>query len=1027
MKKKEIPLIDFSQIQNKYNIIEMKFPLPEISSIILNTKLEEFFEELTTLCKTSLLLFINKSNNDKISLENEITPQNQSKIKFDQKISNLPKSCLYTKLIEICLEIFNNDSNEKSQNENSRNYILKENPGLQLYILKFFQILFEISKDPIFSNKFFWKNLFNKYFLFYFNENFKSYEDVPQTFKILRNYLFYFAFSVSYKLVSFTPNQITQLINIAYNNKSNINLIYHIFSTIYEFFDLQKDLKPLQNLESKTFEKFCDLVFHLHQIHTKNWENSKEKFENKHQLWDFIKLRYLSLQIFSSFVFMIPEIFQNKFSNNYIINNSSTVATLLNLVNENQTKDFSFTLIHKLFSFVNKNNFKKFEVLSCAILTKILEIQQKIEVQVEKNEQVKENINSIREILQLLTDIISSYGLNLQKLFVEMEIYNFLKQVFGDPLLLSSLIKNILLLLLAIFKNCPVNIATFKKQFGFKKLRKYIMQINQDLIDSEVCEIILDIMVNNGKFDINKNFLIENEDSALFLLQLFSKSNQDIFCQILDIFFQICEQSILNRSACSSSGFISFLIKFITKISDSPKSMEIQEKIIRLIEIISSLRITTNELKLIFSHLKSLPGNFRPPRSSLILSIINKITQKTEQFPRSFFNFSGESSFLRLSSVPQSIFKRGYSFVTWFRLGDLFRTKHPQMDEIYKPRIFSFMSKEKEGFELFFNNIIYPTNDGSNEDEKSEVQFKLSFVIHLPSKNVIKAQKEIRLQIRKWYFIALTHKNKASSLGKFVIYINGKVAYSSHNIKYPSFSGLRYNHIGSDPFGKNCFCGQMSSIYLFNEELSKPQIEGIYSLSPNYFLSFSEAEWIINSSKIVSKEDFLDGSLQSKLFMSLRSQAVNKDQFIDKNERNNVKAQFINVSQGTTSIIHDVIYRSNGISVLFPLIIQSDQPLGSQQNIEIFKTQENYKNLIDYSIDPEISNQIFNIIKNVLIQSPANQQGMIRSHGFMILSHLYQHIHASHITENLIISIQEIITQINNPILIKDMIHNFPS
>ncbi|KAJ5078629.1 protein fmp42 [Anaeramoeba ignava] len=168
MKKKEIPLIDFSQIQNKYNIIEMKFPLPEISSIILNTKLEEFFEELTTLCKTSLLLFINKSNNDKISLENEITPQNQSKIKFDQKISNLPKSCLYTKLIEICLEIFNNDSNEKSQNENSRNYILKENPGLQLYILKFFQILFEISKDPIFSKQIFFGKIYstNIFFLF---------------------------------------------------------------------------------------------------------------------------------------------------------------------------------------------------------------------------------------------------------------------------------------------------------------------------------------------------------------------------------------------------------------------------------------------------------------------------------------------------------------------------------------------------------------------------------------------------------------------------------------------------------------------------------------------------------------------------------------------------------------------------------------------------------------------------------------------------------------------------------------------
>ncbi|KAJ5074096.1 beach domain-containing protein lvsc [Anaeramoeba ignava] len=577
-----------------------------------------------------------------------------------------------------------------------------------------------------------------------------------------------------------------------------------------------------------------------------------------------------------------------------------------------------------------------------------------------------------------------------------------------------------------IFRNNSLNIKIFKKQIGFKNLRKYILQINHSLIDYQVCEIIFDIVVNNGKFDIDKNFHIQNGDSALFLLQLFSKSNQEIFCQILDTFFKICEQSILNRSACSYARFIPFLFKFIIKISESPKPMEMKQKIIRLIEIISSLRITTNELKLFFSHLKSLPGNFRPPKSSLILSIIDKITQTKEQFPKSFFNFSGENSTLKLSSIPQSAFKKGYSFVTWFRLGKLFKTAHNQPNQSYSPRLFSFMSKDKEGFELFFSAIdSQKKNDNLKEDEKSKIGLKLNFVVNPSSSHQNKVEKDLELHIRKWYFIAVTHENKGSSPEKFNIYINGKIQESSQNLKYPSFSNLYYNHIGSHAFGGNYFCGQMGSIYLFNDTLSEMEVKEMYSVSSNYFLSFSEAEWIINSNKIPSKEEFLDDSFHKKLFMSLKSQAVNKDNFIEKSQSNSIKAQLVNVSEGKTSNIHDAIYRSNGISVFFPLIIQSDQPLGSSQNIDIFKTEENYKNLIDYSIDPEISNQIFNIIKNVLIQSPTNQEEMIRSHGFMILSHLYQHINTSHITENHIYSIQEMITQINNPKLIKDMTHDF--
>ncbi|KAJ5074097.1 hypothetical protein M0811_00725 [Anaeramoeba ignava] len=375
----QLELIDFSQIQKKYNVIEIEFPLPEIGSIVLNTKFEEFFEELIEICKLSLLSYLTKTNNNPNFLENEIVLQNQTQNTIEQHFLDLPKTRLYIKLISICLDIFNTDSDQKPQNQIAKNYLLNQNPGLQLYILKFFQSLFETSIHPIFASKIFWKYLFNKYFLFYFNENFKSVENVPQSFKILRDYLLQFSFFVSNKFNLSHSSQIIHLINIVYHNKSNIDLAYHIFSTICQLFYRQKDPEKFEIFREQIFAKICDLVLYFHQIHMKNWGNSKEKIEKQHQLWSFIKLRYLSFQILSYFICMTPQIFQNKPSNNYMINNSSTATTLLSLIHENQAKHFSFTIIHKLFSFINKDNFYQFELLACAILKRILEIKQTIE------------------------------------------------------------------------------------------------------------------------------------------------------------------------------------------------------------------------------------------------------------------------------------------------------------------------------------------------------------------------------------------------------------------------------------------------------------------------------------------------------------------------------------------------------------------------------------------------------------------------------------------------------------------------
>lgn len=204
-----------------------------------------------------------------------------------------------------------------------------------------------------------------------------------------------------------------------------------------------------------------------------------------------------------------------------------------------------------------------------------------------------------------------------------------------------------------------------------------------------------------------------------------------------------------------------------------------------------------------------------------LLSFIQKANLLQRNRPHAFFAFPGsKGSMMSLPPFQKWPIQVGWSFSTWFFL---------EPKACAQPYIYNFKTgKSGLGYSAHFTgNCLVLT---SIRVKGKGVQHCVAY--EFPS--------------YKWIHCAITYHNKWRA-PEIKVYINGQL---SANIEIPwqvqtaeifdkCFVGGSGSIKNNDRLGElNCFSGQMSAIYLFDEGLSPTQICAIHRLGPSYMGQF---------------------------------------------------------------------------------------------------------------------------------------------------------------------------------------------
>lgn len=931
---------------------------PSLIKKIVNKRLLSFFIILLEYIEHSRLMrsirdddMIDYSNNRDINMET------LNEVKF---------ACLL-------VGVFQEKSNEPNHYKQAREK-LKHYSDFQFYFLD--QLIVMFSRNPKISNLYV-KNhlydiLFSNYFYFFGGDHneLNSYQkDVKieknltnlvsiQVSKVIREKIFSIIRFIARDKENF-ENEVYKLQEILGTYSSNSLLVCEISELLFDLFEMRNEEIMKSVIQYKTIS-VLSYVSH-HQL---------QKFKTSIEHNDMIH----SLEAVYATFNILNFILLNENNRMIALEDNNTIDTLFSCLSDPRFKEFAYGHLKKLMTFDQTENNSPFNLIINGCYQKFKQLSTKDVV-------LNTDVQIIVDLFKLIQDICK---LQINTYLVQKEFTRDIKTLPDlfryDPKYFqqSSIQKNefclefLKTLSELLFEN-ENNKYAFEQ--GYRKLESFILEYFDQKPTSEVINQLIYIMLDGGSIKDQYSTIMTPQIIPTILKILCYCPEKDFF-DFIEKFIKILDSSVNNQNSCVNIQLFDFILKMIASNEVSKEKQQV--KLIEILGILAGFSITVKELKSFFYFIKEKSNE---PKSFLLTSLFKVLQTPSFLSPESFFDLDGKSSGLELPTFDKWPTSKGYTISMWFRV-ETFRDI--SLSPNYNPRIYSFLNSNGDGFEAYFTSKSFKTENSNPEP--------LLFVSVTTEGKQAVGYFDFHFHEKVWYNITIIHsypKSFSLSKNEVKLYINGKFE-GKLPMKYPNIKKIDRGRIGTNSeisqgsnrlYRENPLNGQMSTIYLFDENLSETYIKGLYEIGPNYISIFHPSDSILYDKSF----NFLfDGQFSSKILFCLnpKSKYKNEKILINNAYELNSEIQYIKLLSGTkicvTHNIKDIIGCLGGIKVLFPLFLNLD------------------KIVQDSEEDSYLAYELLTLILDLLKNHQENQEEMILSRGFQVINFLLKQISPQH-------------------------------
>ncbi|XP_077965271.1 lipopolysaccharide-responsive and beige-like anchor protein isoform X4 [Gasterosteus aculeatus] len=506
-----------------------------------------------------------------------------------------------------------------------------------------------------------------------------------------------------------------------------------------------------------------------------------------------------------------------------------------------------------------------------------------------------------------------------------------------------------------------------------------------EVSNRDIVETVFNLLVG-GQFDLEMNFIIQEPDSIVCMVELLDQCEPTCQAEVWSIFTAILKKSVRNLQACTDVGLIQQVLRRV-QTTDSM----IADLLVDMLGVLASYSITVKELKLFFSKLQGEKGQW-PRHAVKLLSVLKYMAHRNG--PDSFFSFPGKNAAaIALPPIAKWPYQNGFTFHTWLRMDPL---NNINVDKD-KPYLYCFRTSKGMGYSAHFVGGCLIVTSLKTKGKGFQHCVKYDF------------------KPQKWYMVTLVHVYNRWKNSEISCFVNGELA---------SFGDIAWFVNTSDTFDKcflgssetadanRVFCGQMGAVYLFGEALSAAQILAIYQLGPGYQGTFkykAESDLLFAEHH---KTLLYDGKLSSSISFAYNPRATDAQLCLESSPKDNASIfvhsphalMLQDVKAVVTHSVQSGIHSIGGVQVLFPLFAQLDFCQPSSQEL-----------------DTSVCCTLLSFVMELLKNSVAMQEQVLACKGFHVIGYTLEKSSKVHVTRpvlDIVLAFSRYLSNLQNGILL---------
>ncbi|KAM9362789.1 lipopolysaccharide-responsive and beige-like anchor protein [Symphorus nematophorus] len=506
-----------------------------------------------------------------------------------------------------------------------------------------------------------------------------------------------------------------------------------------------------------------------------------------------------------------------------------------------------------------------------------------------------------------------------------------------------------------------------------------------EVSNRDIVETVFNLLVG-GQFDLEMNFIIQEPESIVCMVELLDKCEPTCQAEVWSIFTAILKKSVRNLQACTEMGLIQLVLQRI-----STTDSMIADLLVDMLGVLASYSITVKELKLFFSKLQGEKSQW-PHHAVKLLSVLKYMAHRNG--PDSFFSFPGKNAAaIALPPIAKWPYQNGFTFHTWLRMDPL---NNINVDKD-KPYLYCFRTSKGLGYSAHFVGGCLIVTSLKSKGKGFQHCVKYDF------------------KPQKWYMVTLVHIYNRWKNSEISCYVNGELA---------SFGDIAWFVNTSDTFDKcflgssetadanRVFCGQMGAVYLFGEALSAAQILAIYQLGPGYQGTFkykAESDLLFAEHH---KTLLYDGKLSSSIAFAYNPRATDAQLCLESSPKDNASIfvhsphalMLQDVKAVVTHSVQSGIHSIGGVQVLFPLFAQLDHCQPSS-----------------HELDTSVCCTLLSFVMELLKNSVAMQEQVLACKGFLVIGYTLEKSSKVHVTRpvlDIVLAFSRYLSNLQNGILL---------